>query len=272
MAKKLIIDVDTGVDDAMAIMVALANPDVEILGITCCHGNTPLENVLKNTLRVLKICNRLDIPVYRGCSKPLLARKQHAGDYHGKDGLGDVPDPDALGLDLLLDEDAYVIIYQHNSVFCLQVILVATAPLTNLAVTVQLDPSLPKKLKALYIMGGNTECRLLFTLLYLLSDLCVYVSILIITRTVKCLCAARGNTCPIYISTWEFTCRNSLSWCVPVPPNIQQLCTSIEEEWTYVPQHTINNLINSMPIAHHLPHKVQHISIRCVAPCEHCAV
>uniref|UniRef100_A0A3P8NDA3 Inosine/uridine-preferring nucleoside hydrolase domain-containing protein n=1 Tax=Astatotilapia calliptera TaxID=8154 RepID=A0A3P8NDA3_ASTCA len=200
MKKKLIIDVDTGVDDAMAIMVALANPDVEILGITCCHGNTPLENVLKNTLRVLKICNRLDIPVYRGCSKPLLARKQHAGDYHGKDGLGDVPDPDALGLDLLLDG------------FVKPVILVATAPLTNLAVTVQLDPSLPKKLKALYIMGGNTECRLLFTLLYLLSDLCVYVSILIITRTVKCLCAARGNTCPIYISTWEFTCRNSLSW------------------------------------------------------------
>lgn len=45
----------------------------------------------------------IQIPVYRGCSKPLLARKQHAGDYHGKDGLGDVPDPDALGLDLLLD-------------------------------------------------------------------------------------------------------------------------------------------------------------------------
>ncbi|XP_006807199.1 inosine-uridine preferring nucleoside hydrolase-like [Neolamprologus brichardi] len=106
MKKQLIIDVDTGVDDAMAIMVALANPDVEILGITCCHGNTPLENVLKNTLRVLKVCNRLDIPVYRGCSKPLLARKQHAGDYHGKDGLGDVPDPDAPGLDLLQKKKA----------------------------------------------------------------------------------------------------------------------------------------------------------------------
>ncbi|CAI5638118.1 unnamed protein product [Oreochromis niloticus] len=106
MKKKLIIDVDTGVDDAMAIMVALANPDVEILGITCCHGNTPLENVLKNTLRVLKVCNRLEIPVYRGCSKPLLARKQHAGDYHGKDGLGDVPDPDAPGLDLLQKKNA----------------------------------------------------------------------------------------------------------------------------------------------------------------------
>lgn len=59
--KKLIIDVDIGVDDAQALMVALSDPDVQILGITCCFGNTPLENVLKNTLRVLKVCNRLDV-------------------------------------------------------------------------------------------------------------------------------------------------------------------------------------------------------------------
>lgn len=63
MKKKLVIDVDTGVDDAQAIMVALADPEVEILGITCCHGNTPLDNVLRNTLRVLKVCNRLDVSV-----------------------------------------------------------------------------------------------------------------------------------------------------------------------------------------------------------------
>lgn len=59
--KKLILDVDTGVDDAQAIMIALAAPGVEVLGITCCHGNTPLQNVLQNTLRVLKVCNRLDV-------------------------------------------------------------------------------------------------------------------------------------------------------------------------------------------------------------------
>lgn len=61
MKKKLILDVDTGVDDAQAIMVALAAPNVEILGITCCHGNTILDNACKNTLRVLKTCNRLDV-------------------------------------------------------------------------------------------------------------------------------------------------------------------------------------------------------------------
>lgn len=61
MKKKLILDVDTGVDDAQAIMVALSDPSVEVLGITCCHGNTPVDNALKNTLRVLKVCNRLDV-------------------------------------------------------------------------------------------------------------------------------------------------------------------------------------------------------------------
>lgn len=69
MKKKLILDVDTGVDDAHAIMMALAAPDVEVLGITCCHGNTPLDNVLKNTLRVLQAAGRLDVSlnVTSGC-------------------------------------------------------------------------------------------------------------------------------------------------------------------------------------------------------------
>lgn len=61
MKKKLILDVDTGVDDAQAIMMALAAPNVEILGITCSHGNTKLDNACRNTLRVLKACNRLDV-------------------------------------------------------------------------------------------------------------------------------------------------------------------------------------------------------------------
>ena len=61
MTKKLLIDVDCGVDDAQAIMMALAAPNVEVLGITCVHGNTTVENVCRNTLRVLKACHKLEV-------------------------------------------------------------------------------------------------------------------------------------------------------------------------------------------------------------------
>ncbi|XP_019959464.2 inosine-uridine preferring nucleoside hydrolase-like [Paralichthys olivaceus] len=203
MKKKLIIDVDTGVDDAQAIMMALAAPDVEILAITCCHGNTPLENVLKNTLRVLKVCNRLDIPVYRGCAVPLLAPKRNAGDYHGKDGLGDVPDPDAPGLDLLQKRNgvkAMIKLVKQNPG---EVTLVATAPLTNLAVAVQLEPSFPEKLKALYIMGGNTNSR---------GNTSVCGEFNFVADSEAAYVVLDRYTCPTYIATWEFSCRSSLPW------------------------------------------------------------
>ena len=61
MKKKLLMDVDCGVDDAQAIMLALAAPNVELLGVTCVHGNTTVENVCKNTLRVLQACWRLEV-------------------------------------------------------------------------------------------------------------------------------------------------------------------------------------------------------------------
>ncbi|XP_059184167.1 inosine-uridine preferring nucleoside hydrolase-like [Centropristis striata] len=203
MMQKFILDVDTGVDDAQGIMVALSAPNVKILGITCCHGNTPLENVLKNTLRVLKVCNKLDIPVYRGCSVPLLARKQHASDYHGKDGLGDVPDPEAPGLELLQKRKAPQAIIQMVKENPGEVILVATAPLTNLAVAVQLDPSLPKKLKSVYIMGGNIESR---------GNTTVCGEFNFVADPEAAYIVLDRYTCPTYIASWEFTCRNSLPW------------------------------------------------------------
>ncbi|XP_059184145.1 nucleoside hydrolase-like [Centropristis striata] len=201
--RKVILDVDTGVDDAQAIMIALAAPNVEILGITCTHGNTGVENACKNTLRVLKTCNRLDIPVYRGCAEPLLARKRHAGDFHGKDGLGDAPDPDAPGLELLQKRKASQAIVKMVNQNPGEVVLVATAPLTNLAVAVQTNPHFHKNLKGLYIMGGNTESR---------GNTTVCGEFNFVADPEAAYVVLDRYTCPTYIATWEFSCRNSLPW------------------------------------------------------------
>lgn len=65
--KKLLVDIDTGVDDAQSLMIALSSPNVKILGITCVHGNTSVDNVCKNTLRVLQVCGKLDVSAAFKC-------------------------------------------------------------------------------------------------------------------------------------------------------------------------------------------------------------
>lgn len=122
--------------------------------------------------------------MFKGAAKPILGNSISASDFHGQDGLGDAPDPNAPGLDLVQKEgavSAMIRIVNENpgdvsgvaqlmcvcvrsfqvlkSGFISQVSLVATAPLTNLALAVRMDPSLPSKLRGLYIMGGNTECQ-----------------------------------------------------------------------------------------------------------------
>ncbi|KAM4699330.1 inosine-uridine preferring nucleoside hydrolase-like [Discoglossus pictus] len=204
MAKKLLlVDVDCGVDDAQALMMALAAPNVEILGITCCHGNTTLENVCKNVLRVLQACNRLEIPVYKGASRPLLGQCLNASCYHGHDGLGDVPDPEAPRLDHLQKDHAVLamlrIVNEHPG----QVSLVATGPLSNLALAVNMDPTFCQKIKSLFIMGGNMESRGNTTVCGEFNFACDPEAAYIVLNAFDC---------PTYIATWEFTCHNKLSW------------------------------------------------------------
>ena len=132
------------------------------------------------------ICSSLhqQIPVFKGAAKPILGHSLDAGHFHGKDGLGDAPDASAPGLERVQEEGAVAAMIRivnenqgqvrdsggapcpgsetllYPEPLCLhQVSLVATAPLTNLALAVRMDPSLPSKLRGLYIMGGNTECQ-----------------------------------------------------------------------------------------------------------------
>ncbi|RVE58243.1 hypothetical protein OJAV_G00207390 [Oryzias javanicus] len=202
-SKKLLVDVDCGVDDAQAIMLALAAPNVQLLGITCVHGNTTVENVCKNSLRVLQACNRLEIPVFKGADRPLLGDGIDAGHFHGEDGLGDAPDSNAPTLDLLQEQGAVPAMIRIVNENPGEVSLVATGPLTNLALAVRLDPSLPSKLRGLYIMGGNTESR---------GNTTVCGEFNFTADPEAAYIVLKDYQCPTYLACWEFTCYNKLSW------------------------------------------------------------
>ncbi|KAM4730591.1 pyrimidine-specific ribonucleoside hydrolase RihA-like [Anableps anableps] len=200
---KLLLDVDCGVDDAQAIMLALASKTVEILGITCVQGNTTVENVCKNVLRVLQACNKLEIPVFKGAAKSILGTSIGVENFHGQDGLGDAPDANAPGLALIQKENAVSAMIRIVNENHGEVSLVATAPLTNLALAVRLDPSLPSKLKRLYIMGGNTESR---------GNTTVCAEFNFAADPEAAYIVLNDYQCCTYLASWEFTCNHQLPW------------------------------------------------------------
>ncbi|XP_070561552.1 nucleoside hydrolase-like isoform X2 [Ptychodera flava] len=156
---KLLIDTDSGIDDAEAILMALAQPDVEVVGITCVHGNTNVHQVTKNVLRTLQAADRLDIPVFRGAEASLIGEKVHASAYHGDDGLGDAPDPNAPLESLAKSEHAVQALIRYANEMKGELTLIAIGPLTNLALAIRLDQNFTSNLKHIMIMGGNIEAK-----------------------------------------------------------------------------------------------------------------
>ncbi|XP_075901570.1 inosine-uridine preferring nucleoside hydrolase isoform X2 [Nelusetta ayraudi] len=202
--KRVIIDTDCGIDDAQAIMMALAAPNIEVLGVTCVFGNAAIENVCQNVLQVLSVCEREGVPVFRGCSGPLVVASNQASDHFGTDGLGDViKEKDPQWQEKLQEEHAVNAMIRLVTENQNQVSLVAIGPLTNLALAIRLDPSFPQKLKDLYIMGGNKEGIGNITLCaefnFELDPESAYIVL-------------EEFLCPTYVATWEYSCRNSLPW------------------------------------------------------------
>ncbi len=89
----IVLDVDTGVDDACALLFAALHPDLELRAVTCVGGNAPLPHVVGNTLTVLDACGRGDVPVAAGAARPLLEETTDARHVHGEDGMGDLDWP-----------------------------------------------------------------------------------------------------------------------------------------------------------------------------------
>lgn len=154
---RLIIDTDAGVDDAEAIMLALHHSDVTVEAITTVSGNTHVDKVVRNVFTVLDIMEA-DVPVYRGSDRPLVQELEHADEFHGSDGMGDMDDRQPSQRKLAEGHAALELIKRINESPD-EITLIALGPLTNVALAIQLDPSLPEKIKQFYFMGGTIAAQ-----------------------------------------------------------------------------------------------------------------
>jgi len=148
----LILDVDTGVDDALALLYAAASPEVELIGVTTVTGNVPVDRVVKNTLAVLELAGLRDVEVARGAERPLVHEHERLPAVHGTTGLGraELPAPDARPS----ARSAAQLIVNEARNRPGAILLVATGPLTNIATALALEPDLPSLLGGFALSGG----------------------------------------------------------------------------------------------------------------------
>jgi len=151
----VILDVDTGVDDALAILFAVAHPGIDVLGISCVAGNASLERVVENTLRILDVAGAPDIPVAAGARRPLLEPARSASHVHGEGGLGTLrlPPSDRTAVPISSIELMRSLITASPR----PVTLVALAPQTNLALLLRQYPDLADNIERIVFMGGSAS-------------------------------------------------------------------------------------------------------------------
>ena len=150
MATPVIIDCDPGHDDAIALLLALASPELELLGITTTYGNQTLEKTTANALRVLELVERTDVPVAAGAAQPLARELVVAAHVHGESGLDGPALPDARSSPIAVDAVAFTASAVAGA--AQHVTLVATGPLTNLAR--YLDEHGTEGIERIVVMGG----------------------------------------------------------------------------------------------------------------------
>ncbi len=156
MTMKLVLDCDPGVDDAVAVMLALASPEIELRGLSTVFGNAPIDVTTRNARTLLRAGGRPDLPVARGAAGPLIG---HFGGgvpfIHGHDGLGDggvTRDPSD---DRPAELSAVEFLRQEVLAAPGEVTLLAVGPLTNLALFARLHPGAARQVARVVVMGGN---------------------------------------------------------------------------------------------------------------------
>lgn len=155
MTTKIILDCDPGHDDAVAILLAAGNPNIELLGVTTVGGNHTLEKVTRNTAQVLTVAKLTDVPLYAGATRPILREVETAEGIHGDTGM------EIHGFEL--PEPALSVQETHGVQFIIDTImnepagtvtLVPTGPLTNIALAARLEPRIVERVKEVVLMGG----------------------------------------------------------------------------------------------------------------------
>jgi inosine-uridine nucleoside N-ribohydrolase len=153
MPRKIVIDTDPGVDDAMAIFYALKSPELEVLGLTTVFGNAHTDQCTVNALCLLEIAGRPDIPVAGGAPRPLVGPFHSPADFvHGKDGQGNVflPPPTTKPLNMHAAQFLIDTVMSDPG----NVTIVALGPLTNVAMALLLKPELASHIREIVLMGG----------------------------------------------------------------------------------------------------------------------
>ncbi len=152
--RKFIIDTDTASDDAVALVMALQDPEIDLRAITVVAGNVPLNQAVQNALYTVELCGK-DTPVYSGCAKPILRDLETAQDVHGADGMGDIGLP--LAGRAPAPGHAVDVLRQVIRENAGDITLVTLGPLTNVALALLREPELAAHVAHCYIMGGIGE-------------------------------------------------------------------------------------------------------------------
>ncbi len=152
--KKIILDCDPGHDDAVAILLALGNPEIDLIGVTTVGGNQSLDKVTYNARAVLEKAHATHIPVHAGCDRPILRSQEVAASIHGESGLDGVE----LPVPTRPLEDMHAVNYIIKTIMESDpqtITLVPTGPLTNIALACRLEPRIVERVKEVVLMGGG---------------------------------------------------------------------------------------------------------------------
>ena len=155
MARTVIIDTDPGIDDALAIFLACASPELDIRAITTVAGNVGINRTTRNALQLIELARRSEIPVYRGAERPIRGSWTTIEDIHGQNGLGDVVLPAASRPEAGSAVDALIRLLGGAAPDSITMVLIG--PQTNFALALQREPRIAQAIREIAVMGGSLD-------------------------------------------------------------------------------------------------------------------